>query len=107
MCQAERPSQKRLLVPAAASLPYQAVLAKAYLLQLLNAVFATFEVEVLVAVALANVAETAAVAAAEEQVAAAVFAELGQLMLTAAEVGTAEVLGLVVPVAVMTWPVAA
>jgi hypothetical protein len=67
----------------------------------------TFEVEVLVAVALANVAETAAVAAAEEQVAAAVFAELGQLMLTAAEVGTAEVLGLVVPVAVMTWPVAA
>ncbi len=64
--------------------------------------------EVLVAVALANVAETAAAAAAaEEQVAAAVFAELGQLMLTAAEVGTAEVLGLVVPVAVMTWPVAA
>jgi len=106
VCQAERPSQKRLLVPAAASLPYQAVLAKAYLLQLLNAVFATFEVEVLVAVALANVAETAA-AAAQEQVAAAVFAELGQLMLTAGEVGTAEVLGLVVPVAVMTWPVAA
>jgi len=68
-------------------------------------------VEVLVAVALANVAETAAAAAAaaaaQEQVAAAVFAELGQLMLTAGEVGTAEVLGLVVPVAVMTWPVAA
>lgn len=82
------------------------MLAKAYLLQLLNAVFATFEVEVLVAVALANVAETAA-AAAQEQVAAAVFAELGQLMSIAAEVGTAEVLGLVVTVAVMTWPVAA
>jgi hypothetical protein len=39
VCQAERLCVKRFLVPAAACLPYQAALAKAYPLQFLNAGF--------------------------------------------------------------------
>jgi hypothetical protein len=61
--QAERPSGKRLLVPAAASLSYQPALAQANPLQFLDVLFATFGVEVLAAVALACVVAGIAAAA--------------------------------------------
>jgi hypothetical protein len=99
VCQAERLCGKRFLVPAAACLPYQAALAKAYPLQFLNAGFVTFfEVEVLVAVAFGGIvfSETAA---AQGQVAAVVIAELGQTMATVAVLLTAESMVLVVPAA--------